>query len=770
MRQISHLMSIYVCLIMIQSCTSLPKPVDTSSMSVDDVGTVRTTVVSVGPWRTYIDLLQPEFKMSLKEALEKSVATTRRASLRQLNKSSAAFGIGAERKSLLSESKTVVDEQGDVTTTSDETITRTSGQIPDDISAGDDEPKLTTDKVTGDIDIDPRLHRHAATALYQEIQILDRYIKDAVSKYNYEPYLVRLQFNLMPRQHDLPLDAYINLSFFTGSDPDYEVTDLALKEMKTESKQEDIVILPIISTSNHESAYSTAIIQEIEDLKFKIESLSKTATGIDIGNIAEKVDSALARDINATFMVARLNDNTIRVKIGALQQLSSRYSMVPRTEYASFLMLVPHSHTQWPVEVKSYSEIINTLTGQPLAYKPDSRENNDIATILNEYFDIDVANVFPEEHGVVYDSDEFENAKEYIDHLWRLTLDNKYTEFRHRLDSMVCNSNNVKLNCEPYSLAFENIIKDPKDHGELKNYCHANKYRFSQRLWADLMFLQSGYISDHLHFELPKKTKPMIFPRQALFLFDDMKAKSTVKLYNGRVLRQNEVCASLVVFEENNDKTVKYNIPANSILIDSGGSNGLITFPSLKKYKLDNISKKAYKYKLRVAYDKGGTNACWNNHLSSNDVMIYSDNVCVMQSDISEYITAEAKKEKKIIGHKLVAANPLIAIQGKASGKLRLTVIPSGSKSEDSELILNVQGAIIDKFLFKPKDFKLKDNGNILKIKVPKNNKNSLTLDLTLDGLVDGENVMLTMRNKNGAKADPLKLNTRLVNKKSEKK
>ena len=83
-------------------------------MSVDDVGTVRTAVISVAPWKSYADVLQPKFNLSIDEALKKSIATTRRSSLQQLNKTNVSLGVGLDKTAKSSIIKTTVDEEGKV--------------------------------------------------------------------------------------------------------------------------------------------------------------------------------------------------------------------------------------------------------------------------------------------------------------------------------------------------------------------------------------------------------------------------------------------------------------------------------------------------------------------------------------------------------------------------------------------------------------------------------------------------------------------------------
>ena len=51
--------------------------------------------------------------------------------------------------------------------------------------------------------------------------------------------------------------------------------------------------------------------------------------------------SLYSSDLNSVLTVARVSDNTIRVRLGAMQQAGSNYAMIPRNHNISLLMMVP---------------------------------------------------------------------------------------------------------------------------------------------------------------------------------------------------------------------------------------------------------------------------------------------------------------------------------------------------------------------------------------------------------------------------------------------
>src|SRR5262249_47299447 len=69
-----------------------------------------------------------------------------------------------------------------------------------------------------DAAVDPMTRYWAATALFQEVQLLNRYVRDAWVRRGSRPYVVRVQATLMPAARNEPYDAYCTCSFFTAPD------------------------------------------------------------------------------------------------------------------------------------------------------------------------------------------------------------------------------------------------------------------------------------------------------------------------------------------------------------------------------------------------------------------------------------------------------------------------------------------------------------------------------------------------------------------------
>ena len=399
--------------------------------------------------------------------------------------------------------------------------------------------------------------------------------------------------------------------------------------------------------------------------------------------------------------------------------------------------------------------------------KLPSRENDDIEALLDSYFGIDVAEVFPGKYGVAQDSDEFKNSKMYVDNLWNLMLKNDYKGYQSKLDNVVCTDRNKNGKLEGYDEKFQVIVRNQP---YIQGFCVNKEYSYPESLWAELAYLQPGYVSDHLSFELPIDIESKIFPDQTAIVLDDGKSKSTVTLYNGKLLRQNQVCASLSV--DFNDEKCKecpsLNIPASSIQIHNDGSTGNLVFPSLKKlgYTKDQFKN----IKVSAAISEKGRNHCWTiiqedksapPKNTEKDINTPSENADLKASFSTRYyLTAEEKPAVPKIGHQMKSSGQFVTLGDKSSGSLRLLVVPE-KDSKDKSLQILVDGTIVTKVTSTSKTIKLVQTGNLIILNLPKN-KRAFSLDLDLIGLAEGEDVTISMQNDKKAKAKEIKLRTLL--------
>ena len=180
----------------------------------EDIGRCYATIISVAPFEKYKSDLMPKFDLKAKEALEKAISTT----MIEQNSQSQAFGMQANLAYMagISESDMSFSDVPD-TAGSGKSEFKPMNEIP---AAFDLKPK--------ELGVNAMMQYWAATALYQEVKLLENYLDDieAVGD-DEELYVVRLQITLLPSSRNMPYDTIMDLNFFETKTE---------KEVKNESK------------------------------------------------------------------------------------------------------------------------------------------------------------------------------------------------------------------------------------------------------------------------------------------------------------------------------------------------------------------------------------------------------------------------------------------------------------------------------------------------------------------------------------------------------
>ncbi|MEQ8762762.1 MAG: hypothetical protein RL885_02465 [Planctomycetota bacterium] len=166
----------------------------------EEVGSTHVSVVSVTRWDDYKDALQPEFALSEADALKQTLPDTLQLEQSVLDAVQATAQLKLAPSDILPPGF-AEGESGNVPLV-----------LPDGESLRVKEAQDVTDAAK--LGIEPNLRYLAATALYQEVKLINRYIRDAALREGYRGYVVRLQLSSMPLQRNTPIDIYLNLSFF----------------------------------------------------------------------------------------------------------------------------------------------------------------------------------------------------------------------------------------------------------------------------------------------------------------------------------------------------------------------------------------------------------------------------------------------------------------------------------------------------------------------------------------------------------------------------
>jgi hypothetical protein len=362
----------------------------------------------------------------------------------------------------------------------------------------------------------------AATALYQEVQLLSRYVRHAAIRTGYQPYVVRMQVTLMPRARHQPYDAYATVSFFwTGENRSAPVTvrggddpaEAAVADLPEVGPQ----VLPLLVTDNLEAGIAARDVAS--GRAFSLGGGGATgAIGLDAAQ--GRREEAEGLDLNSILTVARVSDNTLRVRLGAMQQGTTRFAMVPRTHSITVLVMLPPSAPK-SLQLLVRTVMVDAESGVELPPRGEER----IAALLAEVSG---------RHGI---------AVEDLRALLALAQRNETTAFLREVQGAA----------------------DPEG------------------LWLDLISIGVGgqYASTLVDLEpataeaLPAEAPPA----QALSVVDDG-VSCRVGLYGGRHLRRDAVSAILAVVPEGDRPPVELGL-VRPPEIGGGGRIVILTFPSL---------------------------------------------------------------------------------------------------------------------------------------------------------------------------------------------
>ncbi len=107
------------------------------------------------------------------------------------------------------------------------------------------------------------------------------------------------------------------------------------------------LVIPFLVTDNLESALSSASLETTRQFLLAVTAMFEgIGGGVDLENTRKEIDKILGSKLNSLLSVGSLTDNTLRVRLGGMQQTvkgKSAYVAVPRENTITCLVMVPKS-------------------------------------------------------------------------------------------------------------------------------------------------------------------------------------------------------------------------------------------------------------------------------------------------------------------------------------------------------------------------------------------------------------------------------------------
>jgi hypothetical protein len=528
--------------------------------SVQEAAAIRVTALSVARWEDYVDALQMQFSMTpdLATSLafpqtsisQTSVADSLGLGLQVgLPQSTHTASQGTSGNQGTTTTATTAVNQGSTTNTSNSTSTSAnsatnsnSTALAPGVAPASTLPTQTAPSTsgiagpTGVLQVDPIDSYNAAASIYEEVQLLNRYLQDGALRYGYVPYVARMQISVMPFARNEPYDVYLDIGLFSQCERD-DIADAL-----------PVVVVPLLVTDDIEKGQATNATNIARQLALNIAGVvDNVGLGANLSNLSDNFQSLLADTFNSRFMVSRGADNVLEVRIGAATSPVTKvgYSMLAQTHNLSFLLLVKREHA--------------AVAGGRCS--PDPKTLRDARV-----------------HGTGIES----GPVVQLSTLARLKNAKSGEEVVNDRATMLEHARNVVR-------AFASHVSDDTLDKLLQDLNQPDSKAFRAdlppalrpawtTLWTGLTSVLSMSQYNGTHFNLPYRRVPHAIEAQAVIIHDNCKDTATTSLvgFNDAVAGQFNAALEL--------KSGVYVIAASSVVQSTPGAPLTITFPTLNEF------------------------------------------------------------------------------------------------------------------------------------------------------------------------------------------
>jgi hypothetical protein len=757
--------------------------------SVQEAASVHVGVLSITPWEEYVDALQPQFPITpitaltlalpqtsitqnslaevlsgglqvglpqssqtsaltqaLTNGLSTNTGTTNNVGTAINNGNTASSGITSSNGTTANNSSatnnatsnnngsssttSTTTTNGNQTTTQTTTTQSGAGALPPNLLPNAALPNAAAAIApTGTIQLDPLLTYTAATAIYQEIQLLNTYVKNAALRHGYVPYLVRIRVDVSPLAKNQPYDTYVDIGFFS----------------RCGNAEAPVIAIPLLVSDDVETGRRTDSRNIANQLALSLGGIvSNVALQAGLSDLKNRFKSVIGNDFNSLYMVSRGTDNVIQVRLGAATNpnLNVGYSMQAQTHNVSLLLLVNHKYSpnecKYPQDeqielskgTKSESDEFK-CNSQGEQTDPSKGTKSEPEIWFTSYVRLrDV--VTGEELAINRDIGK-DRARKIME---RFMDEAQISNFFQRnsegsspydLVKIAMLQNDVKAFNRAICCSIEGVCRKP-----------GNKFPMIEALWTSLTTIIDMSEYGAASFNMPMKELPKINEKQVVLIHDNCKDTITTTLGGFGSSLPSQFTATL---------TLPGNISVESTSITQAVSGGPFTikFPSLKPIPLNNNKLKKYCDNS----DESVAEKLAGSALTMKPVTITTDRWANGKIDLERsldniYYIGVKNVIPKI---KLFAATDTITTAADGTGTLRLFIT---ADKPLTNIILSFSGASLA--LVPNNATQVEANGSAASLNVAVASNPNTVLDIKLQNLVPTRVLTITatgQENKN---------------------
>lgn len=289
-----------------------PLPLRHTVSTFDQVGSIHVAVVSTVPFEALASKLGPGFEIKPNEALAEALAQTQATQTQVSTVNQALLKLAAPGADAPSPAASAPSNP----------------QAPTPSAIGSPASSASAPALGGVTGHNALRRYSLAAALLQEVTLLNSYVRDAPRRAGYEPFIVRMQVTVRPRARATPFDAVTNVSF-SGVGHGSEV-----------------VAVPLLVTDSEDVSSASSMDRNLTQTALALSAL-KGAYGLggSFGRNVEDVVTSLGWHYQSVANVARINDQTISLRVGATPTGVNRFELSPRVHNMTVLLLVKRART-----------------------------------------------------------------------------------------------------------------------------------------------------------------------------------------------------------------------------------------------------------------------------------------------------------------------------------------------------------------------------------------------------------------------------------------
>jgi len=226
-------------------------------------------------------------------------------------------------------------------------------------------------------------------------------------------------------------------------------------------------------TDNLEGALSSKVEERLRQFALALTAIGGSGSGgVNYNRLKSRLDSSLGVDLNSLLTVNSVNDNSIKVRMGAVRRANKGGAIVPRNHYITVLVLVPDDlESRSEVTILGKSTFRHSHTGRVKAGRETMDGQDKILKKSLLKYNLSIAH-----------AKEIVNDAENLGDIFTYVVSNNFTKFSE------------KIKC------WNDAIKSSGEGGK--------GYILRRHLWVDLIEAMSRDRSFGDTFEIPSKVDP----------------------------------------------------------------------------------------------------------------------------------------------------------------------------------------------------------------------------------------------------------------------